>query len=92
VSSFLFLFFSFFPFFSFRYDVRQVEDGRALHVRNFEGRRNATTFAKEVDFLGDGEFVVTGGDNGHLYVWHTDTGKVKKGEKRMRSNSKDREN
>lgn len=34
------------------------------------------TFAKEVAFMADDQFVVTGGDNGRLYIWETLSGKV----------------
>lgn len=42
-------------------------------VREYEGRENVQTCCKEAAFLLDGACVATGGDDGSLYVWRTQT-------------------
>ena len=38
-------------------------------LTQYLGRRNEETFAKEVALVHGEQYVATGGDDGHLYVW-----------------------
>ncbi len=53
-------------------------------VGEYQGRRNVETFAKDVNFFNSGRFffhagvltpsfITTGGDCGHVFVWHKET-------------------
>eukprot|EP00040_Diaphanoeca_grandis_P029198 m.170442 g.170442 ORF g.170442 m.170442 type:complete len:655 (-) comp31610_c0_seq3:283-2247(-) len=42
----------------------------------YKGRRNKETFAKEVCFFGGDDWVASGCDSGHLFIWSQKTGKV----------------
>mmetsp|Transcript_67321 Transcript_67321/g.122883 ORF Transcript_67321/g.122883 Transcript_67321/m.122883 type:complete len:494 (-) Transcript_67321:173-1654(-) len=42
--------------------------------QRFHGRSNQQTFAKEVRFLFEDHYVVSGGDCGHLFIWRTSDG------------------
>lgn len=42
--------------------------------QRFHGRSNQRTFAKEVRFLFDDRYVVSGGDCGNLFIWRTSDG------------------
>ncbi|XP_011502707.1 PREDICTED: DDB1- and CUL4-associated factor 6-like isoform X2 [Ceratosolen solmsi marchali] len=47
-----------------------------LHVRQkYVGHRNARTMIKEANFWGD-DFVMSGSDCGHVFVWERDTAKL----------------
>ncbi|KAL6079645.1 DDB1- and CUL4-associated factor 8 [Balamuthia mandrillaris] len=45
-------------------------------VQHFKGHRNARTFLKEIAFLADSEYVTTGSDCGHAFIWRTSDGKL----------------
>merc|ERR1719235_2313359 len=58
-----------------------LEEGRMPSIRaessvrqRFQGRANQRTFAKEVRFIFDDRFVVSGGDCGNVYIWRTSDG------------------
>jgi len=42
----------------------------------YTGRRNESTFLKEVSFVGNNSYIATGGDCGNLYIWEKTTGKL----------------
>lgn len=46
------------------------------YVQVYKGHRNVRTFLKEISFLCDNEYVTTGSDCGHAFMWHKRTGKL----------------
>eukprot|EP00037_Helgoeca_nana_P030349 m.374084 g.374084 ORF g.374084 m.374084 type:complete len:681 (+) comp28166_c0_seq14:3361-5403(+) len=46
----------------------------AAHCQEYKGRTNSDTFAKDAAFVLGSEWVATGGDCGHLYIWNVETG------------------
>lgn len=46
----------------------------AAHCQEYKGRTNSDTFAKDATFVLGSEWVATGGDCGHLYIWNVETG------------------
>lgn len=55
-------------------------DGQATHkdvkteyLKEYIGRRNVSTFLKEVQFVGNRQYIATGSDCGNLFIWHKDT-------------------
>jgi WD repeat-containing protein 42A len=51
----------------------QVQTG---YVQSYKGHKNVRTFLKEISFLGGNDYVTTGSDCGHAFVWHKQTGKL----------------
>jgi WD repeat-containing protein 42A len=45
-------------------------------IQRYTGRDNEQTFLKEVRFVGEEQFVMTGSDSGELFIWHTDSGEL----------------
>eukprot|EP01094_Clydonella_sp_ATCC50884_P022216 TRINITY_DN5062_c0_g1_i1.p1 TRINITY_DN5062_c0_g1~~TRINITY_DN5062_c0_g1_i1.p1 ORF type:complete len:631 (-),score=198.67 TRINITY_DN5062_c0_g1_i1:279-2171(-) len=45
-------------------------------VQRYVGRANVQTFLKDVAFLGDDQYVVTGSDCGRMFVWEKGTGRL----------------
>eukprot|EP01089_Gocevia_fonbrunei_P020458 TRINITY_DN7640_c0_g1_i1.p1 TRINITY_DN7640_c0_g1~~TRINITY_DN7640_c0_g1_i1.p1 ORF type:complete len:679 (-),score=136.31 TRINITY_DN7640_c0_g1_i1:4-2040(-) len=45
-------------------------------VMEYKGHRNVRTFLKEITFLGNNQYVATGSDCGHLFIWDKNTGKI----------------
>jgi len=54
-------------------DIPTVSAESSVRQR-FHGRSNQRTFAKEVRFLFDDRYVVSGGDCGNLFIWRTSDG------------------
>ncbi|SPP86485.1 DDB1- and CUL4-associated factor 6-like [Drosophila guanche] len=61
-----------------------AEDGQTFPIRNFDyvkmafsGHRNSRTMVKGACFWGD-DFIMSGSDCGHIFVWNRRTGKVVK--------------
>ena len=59
----------------YRFDTRDLSNATPLRMK-YDGRANEKTFLKNVVFFADNACVATGGDDGFLYVWHADTGKL----------------
>jgi WD40 repeat protein len=54
-------------------DIPTVSAESSVRQR-FHGRSNQRTFAKEVRFLFEDRYVVSGGDCGNLFIWRTNDG------------------
>lgn len=42
----------------------------------FKGRKNEQTFLKEVDFFGNNNYIVTGGDCGNIFIWEKESAEL----------------
>mmetsp|Transcript_8639 Transcript_8639/g.11936 ORF Transcript_8639/g.11936 Transcript_8639/m.11936 type:complete len:605 (+) Transcript_8639:156-1970(+) len=49
------------------------QDVKTEFFNVYTGRRNVSTFLKEVQFIGNRQYVATGSDCGNLFIWHKDT-------------------
>eukprot|EP01097_Dermamoeba_algensis_P007526 TRINITY_DN4769_c0_g1_i1.p1 TRINITY_DN4769_c0_g1~~TRINITY_DN4769_c0_g1_i1.p1 ORF type:complete len:584 (-),score=97.08 TRINITY_DN4769_c0_g1_i1:137-1888(-) len=47
-----------------------------IALRQFQGHRNTQTFLKEVRFMGNNNFIATGSDCGHMYIWEKKSGEL----------------
>jgi WD40 repeat protein len=57
-------------------NITNIGDLVVGHKQVYKGRKNVQTFLKEVCFFGANSYVATGGDDGNLYVWEKQTGKL----------------
>ena len=46
------------------------------YIQQYKGRRNVETFLKEVAFFGSNNYIATGCDSGHLFIWDKKTGQI----------------